>query len=237
MFFIPKAAKGIASLVSKGPRLGISRHDAPEVIEEIEKIARRSDLSLEQKEKLAQQIRALYRKTIEPSPATKELTQRKMLEGRTGDIMGEKVTGRIYGDPYSTFYKRTESQRAADELLTEAYRRARPDLKNPKMKAAAMLKKLREELKWAKNDANSPYYKPEDAKYWQAKIKKIEDEIQSVMQEVADNEQLKLLGTTAALGKMAEATMIPEEPSFGEQTAEFLMDYLQPLPREFGRTN
>lgn len=105
------------------------------------------------------------------------------------------------------------------------------------MKAAAMLKKLREELKWAKNDANSPYYKPEDAKYWQAKIKKIEDEIQSVMQEVADNEQLKLLGTTAALGKMAEATMIPEEPSFGEQTAEFLMDYLQPLPREFGRTN
>lgn len=237
MFFIPKAAKGIASLVSKGPRLGISRHDAPEVIEEIEKIARRSDLSLEQKEKLAQQIRALYRKTIEPSPATKELTQRKMLEGRTGDIMGEKVTGRIYGDPYSTFYKRTESQRAADELLKEAYRRARPDLKRPDMKAAAMLKKLRDELQYAKYDANSPYRTDYGAKYRQAEIKKIEDEIRSVMQEVADNEQLKLFGTTAALAKMAEATMIPEEPSFGEQTAEFLMDYLQPLPREFGRTN
>ena len=49
--------------------------------------------------------------------------------------------------------------------------------------------------------------------------------------------QASMLGTTGALAKMAEATMIPEEPSFGEQTAEFLMDYLQPLPREFGRTN
>jgi len=28
---------------------------------------------------------------------------------------------------------------------------------------------------------------------------------------------------------------IYEEPSFGEQTAEFLMDYLQPLPRSMGK--
>ncbi len=51
--------------------------------------------------------------------------------------------------------------------------------------------------------------------------------------------------TLDALGEMMDATQmglvndqtIYEEPSFGEQTAEFLMDYLQPLPREFGRTN
>ena len=46
-----------------------------------------------------------------------------------------------------------------------------------------------------------------------------------------------------AVGKMMDATQmglvndqtIYEEPSFGEQTAEFLMDYLQPLPRSMGK--
>jgi|6_EtaG_2_1085325.scaffolds.fasta_scaffold29308_2 hypothetical protein len=235
MFFIPKVAKGIASLATKAPRLGLSRHDAPEVVAEIEKIARRSDLSLEKKEKLAQQIRALYRKSSAPSPAAKELARKKMLEGKSGDIMGEKVPGRIYGDPYSTFYKRTEPQRAADELLKEAYRRARPDLKRPDMKAASVLKKLRDELQHAKE--TSYMFGGESGRISQKAIKKIEDEIQAVMQEVADNEQLKLLGTTAALSKMAEATMMPEEPSFGEKTGEFLMEWLQPFPRSWGKAD
>ena len=38
-----------------------------------------------------------------------------------------------------------------------------------------------------------------------------------------------------AVGEMLGATQMPKEPSFGEQTAEFLMDYLQPLPRSMGK--
>lgn len=49
--------------------------------------------------------------------------------------------------------------------------------------------------------------------------------------------------TLDAIGEMMDATQmglvndqtIYEEPSFGEQTAEFLMDYLQPLPRSMGK--
>ena len=49
--------------------------------------------------------------------------------------------------------------------------------------------------------------------------------------------------TGEAVGEMMDATQmglvndqtIYEEPSFGEQTAEFLMDYLQPLPRSMGK--
>ena len=38
-----------------------------------------------------------------------------------------------------------------------------------------------------------------------------------------------------AVGEMLGATQMPKEPSFGEQTAEFLMDWLQPLPRSMGK--
>ncbi len=39
-----------------------------------------------------------------------------------------------------------------------------------------------------------------------------------------------------ALAKMAETTMMPE-PSFGEKTGEFLMDWVSPVPRSWGKAD
>jgi len=231
MSVLSKLGQGIGSLFKKTgdhrarvtegylpPRLGVSRHDAPEVQAKIREVAARSDLSLEQKQDMAKQIRAAYRKKIAPSPDIINATEKRMLQGEIGDVMHPKYDTKNvqYGtDPYTTFYLRTPEQRAAVELLTEAVKKTRPDLKSPGSKAQFMLKEIRD---------NFTYGSPGK------RLTKLEKDVAKIMKDAS------MLGTTGALAKMAEATMVPE-PSFGEKTGEFLMDWLQPLPRSWGQAD
>ena len=136
--------------------------------------------------------------------------------------------------------KRGMKQQAAQTLLADAIQASRPKIASStaNMYASKLMNDLRRELQLAieyerKGDLRNAQKNRNYAKQTNARIT-------AMMREgfpyVRRNPYIEKLAATAALSKMAEATMMPE-PSFGEKTGEFLMDWLQPLPRSWGKAD
>ena len=195
---------------------------------------------------------AANREMKEAMEASLKKTDKMMREGKTGQFIGKNRSEASFGKksqrPWEQNYSRYDqaslvgtdlpyrlrspTQQAARELLQRSIKTLRPNIADSTAQTYAqnMLTRLRRSQQ-AAIEARK-VNKVKEAIEWERLAKETNSEITSIIKQGG-----VALGTIPAVAKMAEATMMPEDPSFGEQTAEFLMDYLQPLPREFGRTN
>ena len=186
-----------------------------------------------------------------PNPKGILALLQQMQKGRTGQLIGKNRSEAGFARKKSPVFrnewdreeqirlldtdipygKRSPIQQGAMDLLAKAIKASKPRIKDStaKTQAQELLTQLRRSQQGAIEARKLNKFR--EAAEHEMLAKQANKEITNYVKRMR-----KEALAVPALAKMAEATMMPE-PSFGEKTGEFLMDWLQPLPRSWGQAD
>jgi len=186
-----------------------------------------------------------------PNPKGILALLQQMQKGRTGQLIGKNRSEAGFARNKSPVFrnewdreeqirlldtdipygKRSPIQQGAMDLLAKAIKASKPRIKDStaKTQAQELLTQLRRSQQGAIEARKLNKFR--EAAEHEMLAKQANKEITNYVKRMR-----KEALAVPALAKMAEATMMPE-PSFGEKTGEFLMDWLQPLPRSWGQAD
>jgi len=195
--------------------------------------------------KAAKGIASLFNKTEDPTMLAIEKLQQLKKHGRAPYAGTPKIQGdstRNYEWIFQHLHK-GEVQKSI-HLLAKIIKAANPDIKD--MAALTYAQNTIKSLR--KLERKSLGGNMKQKRVYDQKASQIDREIKDIIELAKETDYSRglsdspyVLGAGAtlapALAKMAEATMMPEEPSFGEQAGEFLMDWVSPVPRSWGQAD
>ena len=190
--------------------------------------------------KAAKGIASLFDKTEDPTMLAIEKLQRLKKYGRAPYVGSPKIQGdstRNYEWIFQHLHKGDDQK--SIHLLAKIIKSANPDIED--MAALTYAQNTIMSLRAAQKNPVSL----KEKRFYDQRANEINREIKDIIELAKETDYKRglsdkpyVLGAALApaLAKMAEATMVPE-PSFGEKTGEFLMDWLQPLPRSWGQAD
>ena len=193
--------------------------------------------------KAAKGIASLFNRTEDPTMLAIEKLQQLKKHGRAPYAGPPKIQGdstRNYEWIYQHLHK-GEDQKSI-HLLAKIIKAANPHIKD--MAALTYAQNTIMSLRKAQKKSLGGDMKQK--RFYDQTANQINREIKDIIELAKETDYSRglsdkpyVLGAALApaLAKMAETTMMPEEPSFGEKTGEFLMDWLQPLPRSWGQAD
>ena len=186
-----------------------------------------------------------------PNPKGILALLQQMQKGRTGQLIGKNRSEAGFSrkkspvlrnewdreeqirllDTDIPYGKRSPIQQGAMDLLAKAIKASKPRIKasTARTQAQELLTELRRSQQGAIEARKLNKFR--EAAEHERLAKQANKEITNYVKRMR-----KEALAVPALAKMAEATMM-SEPSFGEKTGEFLMDWLQPLPRSWGKAD
>tara|TARA_R100001086_G_C11738723_1_gene231844 strand:+ start:62 stop:649 length:588 start_codon:yes stop_codon:yes gene_type:complete len=188
-----------------------------------------------------------------PNPKGILALLQQMQKGRTGQLIGKNrseagfARKRYPGHPDLSrmdreeqirllntdipYGKRSPIQQGAMDLLAKAIKASKPRIKDStaRTQAQELLTELRRSQQGAIEARKLNKFR--EAAEHEMLAKQVNKEITNYVKRMR-----KEALAVPALAKMAEATMMPE-PSFGEKTGEFLMDWVSPVPRSWGQAD